>query len=872
MFENKRGNGEKFFAFVVFLSILVLPAAAWGASIPGDPDGDAVPTLDEQAGGTNPLQADTDMDGLLDGWEIYYTNTDPLRISTDGGTVDGLKDSDGGGIGDAQELVNGTDINDASDDGKLLGFRIAQPLPAKDAAGNWRPVAVRFNQPDQIGGILTFSSAPGAFSSYLLQFDGSAAFDSPVQYGFASNLGDRSAMVAAVRSLWTKVTAEGRVVYCRFIAQVSGATQMVASNILTFVINNGASTPALIWPAADGTSAMEPRVRPSVTWKTSTAYTGYRLVFTGSKQLGREVVIPGLNEAPFPNSRNFLYLGWNRLAPVSALGDVIYCKVYGTDAAGRRVFSNTASFSIKGGATALAASVKTTPMPDDIPVFTANAGTGAYWQILFSNSEDFNAPGYATPLATGAISWTPTAEVWKSLTSLGPELFWTVRGYVGDLNYSTFPQGFAKYPLDKFLSFTGLYPNVTPNKVGTELQSFTVNLASGPAADAYRIMVCGDKRCAGPRAGDPNDDYTADTTWPAAYSQAALPADFPTRIANLYADPVWLVAKGRTAPDTGAPTGGGAFFFSEPCMVKAATFLRLPSLDVPLNSRKVGEVYDVNWLKSADDTDAPNTVLHYQLQEATDLGFSQNLQSFDVDGTTRRFTKTGIKGAVRFFYRARAVNSFGRSSWSNVDSMLVEDEFTWHPEYITGPLPYNPPGLQRHPNFDLYGTTDNFAVDENNGYNAQYDTGVFSKSGSGWILVSLNHHLGHGFNMDSYYVSRSIPISGTEKARWAPKIKKSGTYEVWTTFYQSTNRPNHVEMFLKSDDAATEFGPFVIDQREVYGAYYTQTWVSLGRYRFTAGGSYYVDMRYNRAFNNPGNGTHSLCADAVLFQYIPDGQ
>ncbi len=865
MFRKTRSRMAAFLAAGLILLLGVMPNSAW-AFVTGDPDGDGMPTLDEAAAGTDPLQADTDMDGLLDGWEIYYTKTDPLKPSTDDVTLDSLRDTDDGGtlIIDGQELSNGTDPNDSADDSKLFDLRITQPLPSKISAGVWNTVAVRFNQPDQIGGILTFSAALGVFSTYMIQFDGSAAFDSPAQTPFIANLYDRATMVARVRGLWPQITREGRIIYCRVMGQVSGSTQVVASNILPFVIDAGANTPAFTWPAASGSSVLAPRVRPIFTWKPNTAFAGYRLFFTGSKQMGKEVAIPALNEVPFPNNRAALKLGWARWAAVSALGDEIYCRLCAIDAAGRWVFSDWTPFTVNGGATALAAGVRVPAyLPDDIPTFTATAGTAAQWQILFSNSEDFSAPGYVYPTAstwaTGPISWTPSADVWKSLTSLGPELFWTVRGYIGDTNYYTFPDGYHSYPLGKFLGISELNAASTPNKVGAPLQSFTVNLLSGPTADAYRIMVCGDKRCAGPRAGDPDNDYTLNASWPAAYGQGALPADFPTRIANLYGDPIWVVAKGRTAADAGLPTGGGAFFFSQPYMVKPDTFLRMPTLDVPLNKVKTGVSYDVNWLS----TDSPGAIIYYQLQEATDPGFSQNLQSFNVAGQTRSFTHSVPKGTASFYYRVRSINSFGRSAWSNVDSMLVEGEFVWTPKYISGPLtPF------RHPSFALYGTTNNFAVDEHNSYNVQYDTGLFTKWGSGWALVSVQHHPGHGFAGDSYYVSRALPVSGTEKARWAPKVKKSGIYEVWSTFYQSTNRPDHVEIFLKSDDASTEFGPFVINQQQVFGAYYTQTWISLGRYRFTAGGSYYVDMRYNRAYNSTANGTHSLCADAVLFQYI----
>lgn len=96
-----------------------------------DPDADGLTNAQEFARGTNPLLADTDGDGLMDGVEtgtgIYVsaanTGSNPLLADTDGdGLNDGrevaalpvatnpnLTDSDGDGRSDADELANGTD-------------------------------------------------------------------------------------------------------------------------------------------------------------------------------------------------------------------------------------------------------------------------------------------------------------------------------------------------------------------------------------------------------------------------------------------------------------------------------------------------------------------------------------------------------------------------------------------------------------------------------------------------------------------------------------------------------------------------------------------------------------------------------------------
>jgi len=117
-----------------------------------DFDGDALQTVRELELGTDPLEADTDGDGLNDGFELHLTETDPLDPDTDGdglddgsedldddgltnaeesdaGTVPQLADADQDGLTDAQELDNETDPFESDTDGDGLddGVEIAAP-------------------------------------------------------------------------------------------------------------------------------------------------------------------------------------------------------------------------------------------------------------------------------------------------------------------------------------------------------------------------------------------------------------------------------------------------------------------------------------------------------------------------------------------------------------------------------------------------------------------------------------------------------------------------------------------------------------------------------------------------------------------------
>ncbi|MEX2205694.1 MAG: FG-GAP-like repeat-containing protein [Myxococcota bacterium] len=72
-----------------------------------DPDADGLVNLEEQTAGSNPTLADTDADGLLDGAELNTHGTSPI-----------LPDTDGDGLLDGFELANGFDPLVAGEQGQ----------------------------------------------------------------------------------------------------------------------------------------------------------------------------------------------------------------------------------------------------------------------------------------------------------------------------------------------------------------------------------------------------------------------------------------------------------------------------------------------------------------------------------------------------------------------------------------------------------------------------------------------------------------------------------------------------------------------------------------------------------------------------------
>ncbi len=108
-----------------------------------DTDGDGVPDSYEKDNGMNIENSDTDGDGLTDGFEVLYASTNPLAVSTlENGVSDADLDIDEDGLTNAEEYLQGTEpLNSDTDydglmDGEELTVYYTDPLnPDTDGDG-----------------------------------------------------------------------------------------------------------------------------------------------------------------------------------------------------------------------------------------------------------------------------------------------------------------------------------------------------------------------------------------------------------------------------------------------------------------------------------------------------------------------------------------------------------------------------------------------------------------------------------------------------------------------------------------------------------------------------------------------------------------
>jgi alpha-tubulin suppressor-like RCC1 family protein len=119
-----------------------------------DPDGDGLLTWREHELGTNPALADTDGDGIPDGWEVNH-NLNPL-------VNDASADPDGDGFTNLQEYQNGTDPFEYYN-GSTFNLNISSGDGQISPAGTWLPQPLVVQVTNGVGAALV--NAPVTFST-----------------------------------------------------------------------------------------------------------------------------------------------------------------------------------------------------------------------------------------------------------------------------------------------------------------------------------------------------------------------------------------------------------------------------------------------------------------------------------------------------------------------------------------------------------------------------------------------------------------------------------------------------------------------------------------------------------------------------------
>ena len=114
----------------------------WQPQGSNDCDNDGLTDDEELLAGTDPVDPDSDGDGIPDGQEVNTDGTDPLDdCSSIGGTPLGASDCDGDGISNADEITLGTDPDDPDtdgdgiNDGQEVNTDGTDPLDSCDSVG-----------------------------------------------------------------------------------------------------------------------------------------------------------------------------------------------------------------------------------------------------------------------------------------------------------------------------------------------------------------------------------------------------------------------------------------------------------------------------------------------------------------------------------------------------------------------------------------------------------------------------------------------------------------------------------------------------------------------------------------------------------------
>jgi alpha-tubulin suppressor-like RCC1 family protein len=212
-----------------------------------DTDGDDFPDIAETEFGTDPLDADTDNDGLVDGWELTQFNTNPLSA-----------DSDGDGMPDGWEVKFGLNPVSSQDAGTDLDQDLLTNLQeyqqGKDPTDFYNgslPVLTIVSGDNQTGFPATF--LPDPMVVRVTTGSGSVISNAPVSfvvgYGQAGLVADTNAVPSS--SILLRTDGEGLASAFVMLPPTWACTNLVMAKAVSGTNAITASVIAVTWPKVD---------------------------------------------------------------------------------------------------------------------------------------------------------------------------------------------------------------------------------------------------------------------------------------------------------------------------------------------------------------------------------------------------------------------------------------------------------------------------------------------------------------------------------------------------------------------------------------------------------------------------------------------
>jgi photosystem II stability/assembly factor-like uncharacterized protein len=194
------------------------------------------------------------------------------------------------------------------------------------------------------------------------------------------------------------------------------------------------SSPVIISPTANATlMAQYSPDLPSFSWIPNTCVK-FKVAYSAMPDFKKNTLTAVSDNKGIGAAYNPRAASWNK---ITALGGSVFWKVMGITAQHKALNSGTQELVLDGGYS----SVSDIPATDinGMPTMECDPGSSSSVKVEFSAEPYFVAPMKTPALTPGSLaSYTPTSRAWKTLTRLGPTLYWRFKGKLptGETTYS----------------------------------------------------------------------------------------------------------------------------------------------------------------------------------------------------------------------------------------------------------------------------------------------------------------------------------------------------------------------------------------------------------------------------------------------------